>query len=211
MAHPTLWIVAGPNGAGKTTCVQKQPISAILPNVTFFNPDDLTLHKLQLLGYAGFADAPADVQRRLFVEAANEVFSELERAISRNERVGVETVLSTSKYCALVNSVRERAGFIGLIYIALSSPEIAVERIAARVQRGGHGVPDEKVTERWRRSLEFLTWFASRSTAFYVIDNSDSEPLRLPPIIAFGTNGTLEFLAAEAFQEIREELLKLPL
>lgn len=58
MPPPELWIVAGPNGAGKTTCVQKEPISALLPGVTFLNPDDRTRAKLRAAGYGGFADVP---------------------------------------------------------------------------------------------------------------------------------------------------------
>jgi predicted ABC-type ATPase len=40
MSFPELWIIAGPNGAGKTTCAQTKPILDILPDVSFFNPDD---------------------------------------------------------------------------------------------------------------------------------------------------------------------------
>ena len=61
MAGPEFWLVAGPNGAGKTTCVQMEPISQLLPAVTFLNPDYRTLEKLRALGYQGFADAPPDV------------------------------------------------------------------------------------------------------------------------------------------------------
>jgi len=97
MPYPEFWIVAGPNGAGKTTCVQKEPIQSLLPNVTFLNPDDRTLKKLQLQGYQGFSDAPLDVQTALFFEAANDVFVDLEHAISQQSPVGVETVLSSDK------------------------------------------------------------------------------------------------------------------
>ena len=88
MAEPELWIVAGPNGAGKTTCVQKEPISHLLPDVTFFNPDDRTLVKLRSLGYQGFPDAPIEAQSRAFFESADEVFAELEKAIARKSPLG---------------------------------------------------------------------------------------------------------------------------
>jgi hypothetical protein len=51
MAAPEFWIVAGPNGAGKTTCVQKEPISGLLPDIAFSNPDDRTLAKLRAFGF----------------------------------------------------------------------------------------------------------------------------------------------------------------
>jgi len=207
---PEFWIVAGPNGAGKTTCVQKEPISNLLPAVRFLNPDDFTLTKLRATGYAGFADAPVDVQAKLFVESADEVLAETQAGIAAGEPVGVETVLSSSKYRPLVEEVRAADGFVGLIYVALSSPIIARERVATRVRRGGHGVPDEKVDQRWRRSLDCLGWFAERATAFWVVDNSDSDPSRPPELVAAGKTGSLEFLSERAFPELRAALGGLP-
>src|SRR4051794_1952473 len=116
MSFLELWIVAGPNGAGKTTTVQKEPITRWLPGVPFLNPDDRTLQKLRAAGYAGFADAPATVQTRLFIESADEVSAELEAALAAGRAVGVETVLSSEKYQPTVEAVLSRAGVFGLIY-----------------------------------------------------------------------------------------------
>ena len=210
MQLPEFWMVAGPNGAGKTTCVQKEPISHLLPNVTFLNPDDRALAKLLALGYQGFVDAPADVQGRMFIESANEVFAELEEAMAHKDAAGVETVLSSDKYRGLVESVAGQQGFVGLIYIALSSPAIAKERVAARVKRGGHGIPDDKIEQRWKRSLDNLGWFAANATAFWVFDNSDSNLANPPPLIASGKHGVLEYLDATTFAEVKAALSMLP-
>jgi len=207
---PELWIIAGPNGAGKTTCVQKEPITGLLPAVRFLNPDARTLLKLQAQGYQGFVGAPANVQAKLFIESANEVSAELDAAVARGEPVGVETVLSSGKYRPLVETVRARSGFVGLIYVALSSPLIALERVAARVRRGGHGVPSEKVGQRWQRSLDCLAWFAERATAFWVIDNSNSDPAVAPRLLASGTAGKLGYVSEETFPELRAALDHLP-
>ena len=206
MIAPQFWIVAGPNGAGKTTCVQKEPISSLLPEVTFLNPDDRTLSKLQAIGYQGFIDAPVDVQTRLFIESANEVFSEIEERVAARTPVGVETVLSSEKYRTIVRTVLDCQGFVGLIYVALASAAIAKDRVSARVQRGGHGIPAEKIEQRWRRSLDNLRWFAENSSAFWVIDNSDSKPANVPVLLASGKFGALEFLANSAFSELKAAL-----
>jgi predicted ABC-type ATPase len=137
MAVPELWLLAGPNGAGKTTTTQRQPIAGLLPNVTFLNPDDRTLAKLRAAGYRGFGDAPADVQTTFIIQSANEVLAAIHSAIARGEPIGVETVLSSGKYRALVNEVLASRGYVWLLYVALSSPEIAAARVAARVRRGG--------------------------------------------------------------------------
>ena len=54
-------------------------------------------------------------------------------------------MLSSQKYCPVVESVLQNAGFVGLLYVALSSPEIAKQRVAERVRRGGHGVPEDRI------------------------------------------------------------------
>lgn len=203
---PELWIVAGPNGAGKTTAVQKAPINGVLPGVTFLNPDDRTLLKLRAAGYQGFADAPPDVQRRFFFEAADEVSAELDVALGRAEKVGVETVLSSDKYDALVEKVLAASGIVGLIYVALSSPDLARERVAARVRRGGHGVPDDKIVQRWQRSLDRLAWFAARASVFMVYDNSDSDPAASPRLLASGAGGSIHFQAADVFPAMAQAL-----
>jgi predicted ABC-type ATPase len=210
VAEPELWIVGGPNGAGKTTCVQREPITELLPGVAFLNPDEYTLKKIRSLEYQGFHDAPADVQMRLFVESADEVYAELEQAIARGEAVGVESVLSSPKYQPLVETVIARGGFFGLIYVALSSPELARERVAGRVSRGGHGVPDEKIALRWRRSLANLGWFARRASSFWIVDNSDSDLARPRLIVASGQEGRLEYLSPDAFPELDTALAMLP-
>jgi predicted ABC-type ATPase len=206
MAGPEFWLVAGPNGAGKTTCVQVEPISQLLPAVTFLNPDDRTLEKLRVLGYQGFADAPPDIQTRMFIESADEVFRDLEKAILQNGAVGVETVLSSDKYQPLVESVIAKQGFVGLIYVALSSASIARQRVKARVQRGGHDIPEDKIEQRWKRSLRNLSWFAQNATAFWVIDNSDSNPANPPLLLASGKFGSLEYLNEAAFPEMKAAL-----
>ena len=209
MPSPTLWIVAGPNGAGKTTCTQRRPITALLPGVRFLNPDDVSREKLVQQGFAGFGDAPSEVRQAAFLESADEVFAELTRAINASESVGVETVLSTDKYQTSVESVRKAGGFVGLIYVALSSPALACERVAARVRRGGHDVPADKIKSRWGRSLDNLPWFAKHATAFWVFDNSDSDP-NLPPLLAArGRFGAVEFLAEETFIQLRSSILKI--
>lgn len=207
---PALWIIAGPNGAGKTTCAQKEPILRLLPGVQFYNPDNVTLNKLQARGYQGFRDAPVEVQTELFIQSADEVFDELRDALARKQSVGVETVLSSNKYRPLVDSVLAENGMVNLIYVALSSATIAQERVAARVRRGGHGVPEKKIAARWARSLQNLPWFAKRSWAYWVIDNSDSDPTRPPVLIASGTFGFLEYLNESAFPELKDALRSLP-
>lgn len=210
MPSPTLWIVAGPNGAGKTTSTQREPIASLLRGVRFLNPDDLSREKLVRQGFSGFADAPDEIRRTAFLKSADEVFDELSRAVAVGEAVGVETVLSTDKYRAVVETVRKAGGFVGLIYVALESPGLACQRVAARVRRGGHDVPADKIEARWERSLDNLPWFARHATAFWVFDNSDSNFAQPARLVAQGNVGSLGFLAEDVFPRLRTAVLQIP-
>lgn len=210
MARPEFWIVAGPNGAGKTTLVQAHPIRDLLPQVRFLNPDDQARSLLIQRGHRGFADAPAPALQQAFLDAANAVEQELQTALQRSEAVGVETVLRSGKYRPLVEFVRGQGGFVGLIYVALATPELACARVARRVQAGGHDVPAEKIRARWQRSLANLPWFAAHASAFWVFDNSDENPQVPPRLIATGRSGALDFLGPSASDGLRTTLSSLP-
>ncbi len=210
MERPELWIVAGPNGAGKTTLTKSEPISVLLPHVRFLNPDEFTLKKLQQHGFSSFAQTPPAMLFTLFAVAANEVLTTLNAALRNGDPVGVETVLSTDKYRPLVEFVCEQKGYFGLIYVALSSPELACERVLARVSHGGHDVPPDKIRERWQRSLDRLPWYAARASEFWVFDNTDSNPDIPPLLVAHGERGAIHELDKQAFPELHQTLLELP-
>ncbi len=210
MARPEFWIVAGPNGAGKTTLVQAQPIASLLPRVKFHNPDDIARGLLVQRDYAGFVDAPEQSKHEAFLAAANMVEAELQAGLHRGEAVGVETVLSSNKYRPLIEFVQKQGGFVGLIYVALASPELACLRVARRVRAGGHDVPTEKIHARWQRSLANLTWFAARASVFWVFDNSDENPGVPPLLVATGRRGAVDFLDASVSEALRLSLASLP-
>jgi predicted ABC-type ATPase len=58
-------------------------------------------------------------------------------------------------------------------YVWVQRPEIAVERVAARVQSGGHGVPEADIRRRWVRSVyNFWNLYLPLADRLYVYDNS---------------------------------------
>jgi predicted ABC-type ATPase len=175
MPAPELWIIAGPNGAGKTTAVQRGGLSDSLAAAEFINPDALTLEYLKAMGY-GWEDAPPDVLKTTFIRAAEDSSARLERIIESGGSAAVKSVLSTKKYCGLVERVRALGGDFNLVYVALNSPVLSAMRVSNRTVHGGHDVPQDKLEPRWRASLKLLPWFAFHATSFYIIDNSDSRP-----------------------------------
>lgn len=204
MDTPELWLIAGPNGAGKTTATLKHPLSGLLTGVHFLNPDVRTLELLQQRGIASFAEAsrqPA-VLRELNIQAAEDSHAELVQRLRAGEAVAVETVLSTAKYQPVAAEVLAAGGRCFLIYVALNSPELSVQRVRRRVSEGGHDVPPEKLRERWERSLKMLPWFASRAHRFWVFDNSNSDAGQRTELLATGSRHILTVFNAEAIPSL---------
>ena len=179
-----LWLIAGPNGVGKTTITTTDPIHSLIAGGYHANPDVRTLEILNEEGFGNYADAPAHVLRDANIQAANEVFAELQDCLKKDQRVVVETVLSSSKYQPVVESVLENGGSFMLIYVAKLSPDVSVARVQLRVQKGGHDVPEDKIRSRWHRSLKLLPWFARRADLGWVYDNTDDDPRNPPRLIA---------------------------
>jgi predicted ABC-type ATPase len=113
------------------------------------------------------------------LEAVQRIEAWLEASIRAHQTVGVETVLSTDKYRRLVLDAKARQFEIRLIYILLDSPERNVERVRLRVAKGGHAVPEDRIRERYTRSLDQLPWFLDQAEQAWLFDNSGATPQRI--------------------------------
>jgi predicted ABC-type ATPase len=187
---PRLWIVAGPNGSGKTSIYDNADIEDFGRSVWIINPDALAklirdIERLELL--------PANL------EAVRRIEQWLYSSIEAYQTVGVETVLSTPKYRALVLAAKERKFTIRLIYVLLSSPQLNIERVRLRVAKGGHDVPSEKILERRERSLAQLPWFLGQADDAWLFDNSGEKPR----LIGTKSKGKIK-LTSTALPEIRK-------
>ena len=126
----------------------------------------------------------------------------LEASIEAHQSVGVETVLSTPKYRRLVELAKQRAFEVNLIYVLLDSPQRNVERVRLRVAKGGHSVPEDKIVDRYARSLQQLPWFLDAADRAWIYDNSGASP----KLVADKASGVVS-LDEGALQPIREVLM----
>ncbi len=165
--RPTLWIVAGPNGSGKSSLYGNTDIEAFDQSVWIINPDLLT-QRIQ--------DVEKLALRQANLEAVRRIEAWLEASIRAHQTVGVETVLSTDKYRRLVTEAKQRDFAFRLIYVMLRSPDLNVERVRLRVEKGGHDVPEASIRGRWMRSLDQLPWFLDQADQAAMFDNSGAVP-----------------------------------
>jgi predicted ABC-type ATPase len=164
---PTLWIIAGPNGSGKSSAYGMAAVNEPNGSIWIINPDELARRIVDEERLELFPANLAAVQR---IEAW------LSASIDAYQTIGVETVLSTPKYRRLVEQAKTRGFSVSLIYVFLESADLNIERVATRVRKGGHAVPEDKIVSRRLRSFEQFGWFFDQADTVGVYDNSGATP-----------------------------------
>ena len=97
-----------------------------------------------------------------------------------------ETTLASRSFVPWLRELQDLGYDVHLIYLWLPTPELAVQRVARRVQAGGHHVPEEIVRRRYERGREnFVNLYAPQADDWEVYDNSGFKPY----LVAFGGQG----------------------
>jgi predicted ABC-type ATPase len=68
----------------------------------------------------------------------------------------LETTLASLTYLRKFKRWREAGYGIALVYLRLPNVETSLERVRRRVARGGHGIPDQVVRQRFAKSIDYL-------------------------------------------------------
>lgn len=160
-------IIAGPNGSGKSSTYQGSNVETDDRSVWIINPDLLT---------ARIRDVEGLDVRTANLQAVERIEAWLEASIDAHQTVGVETVLSTDKYRRLVARAKARGYEFRFMYVLLDTPARNVERVAMRVSKGGHAVPEDKILARHARSLAQMPWFLDEADLAWIYDNSGAAP-----------------------------------
>lgn len=153
--RPIIVALAGSNGAGKSTFYESH-----LANVglRFINADELSA-SLGLSPYEA-AELATAVRRELVNQRESFIF---ETVLS--DPVG-EKVEQIASYAALGYTVV-------LIFIRIENADESSRRVAMRVCQGGHDVPDDKLRERFERTLANLQRAIERLPHVIVFNNQD--------------------------------------
>ena len=98
----------------------------------------------------------------------------IETNISFKKTFCIETTLATKSYLNLVKKVQLINYEIVLLFFYLPSPEMARERVALRVSKGGHNITPDVIERRYKLGIQNLKKFIGIVDRWYVYDNSKS-------------------------------------
>ena len=188
---PTLIALAGPNGAGKSTVGPGLLRGALL--VTEFVDADVIAR-----GLSAFRPEAAAIS------AGRVMHVRLRELAGRRANFAFETTLAGRSHAIWVRSLLAMGYEFGLVFLWLPKADLAVERVQARVQAGGHAIPEDTVRRRYAAGLRnFFSVYKHLATMWRFYDNSINTGPRL--IAAGHERGGVRVLHRAIWDSIREE------
>lgn len=162
---PVLHLLAGPNGSGKSTFVSRvlEPVT----HLPFVNADVIAADR-----WPGAEEAHA-------YDASQLAAAERDRLLRARKSFISETVFSHDSKVELVTSATEM-GYRVYLHVMVIPEDTTVGRVAHRVGRGGHTVPEDKIRERYQRLWPLIVRARRSAHRTYCYDNTRAaDPFRL--------------------------------
>jgi predicted ABC-type ATPase len=175
LTHPLLTIIAGSNGCGKSTLTssardkfQQNPV---------LDPDAI-------------AKSIQETLTSNNSEAGKHVLRLAEELIAAQQSFTVETTLSGNTYLRMATRAKDAGFSIMVVFVGTTSVEINIERVKARVKKGGHDVPEEDQRRRYPRTLANMKRLLPDADLAVILDNSAETGYVL---VAFGYKGNMHW------------------
>lgn len=182
---PRLYILSGCNGAGKTTASY-----TLLPELfecsEFVNSDEFAK------SLSPFDPSAASVSASRFM------LVKIRYLLNRMADFSIETTLATRSLVGIIEEAKELGYTVTVLYFWLKSPEIAIERVAARVAAGGHNIPEDVIRRRYTMGIKYFfdtyrpicdKWVLADSTEspFVVVAEGNKDGITIKDIDKYNT------------------------
>ena len=186
-----LYIISGCNGAGKTTA-SYTVLPEILDCREFVNADEIA-RGLSPFNPGGMA-----------IEAGRLMLRRIEELLSREESFSIETTLATKSYFNLVRRAHAKGYHVNILFFWLRTPELAIQRVAERVQHGGHNIPEDILRRRYVAGIiNLFRLFIPVADYWVIYDNSVQPRIK----IASGSKGNeIDVFNEELYKTIQEHV-----
>ena len=163
---PRMFIISGCNGAGKTTASYSL-LPEMLECSEFVNSDEFAK------GLSPFNPEKAAIKASRFV------IMKIRHLISRQMDFAVETTLATRTLLKTVKMAQSNGYTVTLLYFWLNTPELAIQRVKARVEAGGHNIPEETIRRRYRVGIQYFFNDYSPVCERWILADNSQIPFRV--------------------------------
>jgi predicted ABC-type ATPase len=163
-SRPSVVILAGPNGAGKSTAAPALLQDALAVN-EFVNADVIA---------RGLSAFDPD---RVALAAGRVMLARLHELARQRISFAFETTLASRSFAPWLREVGASGYEIHLVFLWLSSADLAIERVADRVRNGGHNIPGEVVRRRYSAGIRnFFGLYQPVTTSWVLYNGSGPQP-----------------------------------
>ncbi len=171
---PQFIIIGGGNGSGKSTSA-----ALVLPGVIpYINADEIA---------KGLPEVEGENKD---VRASRILISAMDEHEAQREDFAIETTLASRSLAPRVRRLQASGYEFQLLFFWLKSPELNIQRVAERVQRGGHHIPEEVIRRRYVAGLKnFFGLYMPLADEWRAYDNSEKGNALL---VAEGRQGQAE-------------------
>lgn len=159
---------------------------------------------IEYLGVDDIAREPAAAAHRDPMIASGRLFFErLTSHLSTGRSLIIESTLSGPGLAGSIRKFRERGFIVHLVYVFVDSVDLCRRRIAVRVSKGGHNVPDADVERRYRRSLRnFQSLYLPLADSWQVFYNGGKHSVE----VAVGDASGVLVIDEEYYARFKEKL-----
>lgn len=153
---PVMTVFAGTNGAGKSTISlqMREFIGEVV------DPDQIALR------------LNSENPRNADLSAGKEAIKRIRSLINSDSHFAVETTLSGTFFLRHMQLAKAKGYKIIMYYIGLQDVQMHIDRVASRVEQGGHWIAEEDIRWRYGQSLQNLNPAVSIADQLIIIDNT---------------------------------------
>lgn len=183
---PRLFIISGCNGAGKTTASYSM-LPEMLDCFQFVNSDEFAKSL-----------SPFNPEAATFT-AGRYMLQKIDYLFKRKADFCIETTLATRSLLKMIEQAKGNGYTVAILYMWLESPELAISRVKARVEAGGHNIPENIIRRRYKMGMEYLFYeYIPACDRWILADNS-----KLPfTVVAEGNQDLVHVKDTEKYSQI---------
>ena len=156
--QPVLIVIAGPNGSGKSTITKDLEQRTGFPDI-YINADEIKKDE--------------DISD---IEAWERAEQQRADALNNRESFAFETVFSHPSKINFIQQAKDAGYWVRLYFICTQDADINVQRVRERHNTGGHDVPEDKIRNRYTRSMQILSQTLSVVDEAEIFNNSWERP-----------------------------------